>query len=250
MMNHLNAPSVASDCYIHPRAVVAAGVACHRGCWIGPEAVIADGCVICPGAVIGLPKPGVQPGVTQLGTNVWVGPGAYIKSGVTVGEDCIIRAHTVINRGAHICKGVRVGARCTIMDNARVEEFANLCAGVYVCEYATLGPHCQVCPGVILINDRYFPAAVDVAGPQIGACAILGVKSVVWPGVRIGYHAMVASLSEAKDDVNDYVLVRGRPARPVCDVRQIRTKVQDKWIYPYPWMRHNMPNEDITRPAL
>jgi hypothetical protein len=104
-------------------------------------------------------------------------------------------------------------------------------------------------PGVVLLNEPYPPTGLGLHGPIIGRCAIVGVNSLVFPGVKLGYHAMVASMSEVKHDVADYALVRGCPAEPVCDVREIHAKLGDQWVYPYPWMRHHVAGEDITKPA-
>src|SRR3546814_6437771 len=39
------------------------------------------------------PETYVQPGVTTLGHDVWVGAGAFIKRGLTIGDGAIIAAH-------------------------------------------------------------------------------------------------------------------------------------------------------------
>jgi acetyltransferase-like isoleucine patch superfamily enzyme len=136
------------------------------------------------------------------------------------------------------------------MEDCRIAEYAVLCSDVYVCEHAELRSHCQILPRVILLNQPYPATSLNIAGPVIGECAIISVKAVIWPGVKIGYHGMVAASSEVKSDVPDYMLVRGIPAIPVCDVRRIRMKVGDKWIFPYPWMRHLAAGEDVTQPAI
>jgi len=235
--------------YVSIEATVASDATCLPGCWIGPGVRISSGVTVAPGAAIGMPSPKCPSGETEIGPNVWIGPSTHVETGVMIAEGANIGPFNHIRHGVDIGPGAYVGPRCTIMDHARIGEATNLVAEVYVCEYAELGSHCQISPGVALVNDRYPPTSVDVRGPVIGQCAILGVNSVVWPGVKIGYHAMLASLSEARENVDDYVLVRGCPARPVCDVRQIRLKHEGQWIYPYPWMRFALPGEDITQPA-
>jgi len=236
--------------WIDPLAFVASDAIVNAGAWIGPDVNIGPGAVVSPGAVLGLAGPQCPPGPVEIGPGTWVGPHVHVEPGVQIGKDGVIGSSTLIRSGARIGPAAEIGPRCTIMDNARIEEGAHLIADVYVCEYARLGPQCWISPGVSLVNDRYPPTALEIAGPVVGQCAVIGVHSIIWPGVKLGYHAMVASLSEVKEDVADYVLVRGCPARPVCDVRQIRMKLKDKWVYPYPWMRINMPEEDITQPIV
>jgi len=238
-----------AQAYVDPSAVVSPEARILPGCWIGPGVVVQAGCTIGPHAVVGCEAPDGPRGGAAIGAGAWVGPHVCIEPGASIAEECRIGPYSLIRGNAKIEKGAYVGPRCSIMDSALVREYANLIADVYVSEYTVCGAHCHISPGVCIVNDRYPPTALDVQGPVIGDCAVIGVQAVIWPGVKIGYHAMVAALAEVKQDVPDYVLVRGRPARPVCDVRQIRMKLQDKWVYPYPWMRLNMPQEDITRPA-
>jgi len=229
---------------VHPTAHI------YPGAWIGGGVEIGAGCSVGPGTVLGFARLDEPCGHTIIGENVHLGPhvcvepGAIIEPEVRVGFSACIRTGTRIGRGAH------VGERCVLMGNCNVGECVVLLAEVHVCEHAELLAHCQLMTGVILINDPYPPTGLTVHGPTIGECAIVGVNSVIWPGVKLGYHSMVGSMSEVKHDVADYTLVRGCPAKPICDVRKIRMKLRDKWVYPYPWMRHGIPDEDLTKPAL
>lgn len=234
--------------HIAPGAVVYSNATVHPGAWIGDAVEIGPNAVVAPGAVLGFTFAADTPDPVRIGEGVRVGPNVYIEPGVTIEAESQLGSGTCIRRGTHIARGVHVGERCLILGNCRIDEHASLMAEVHVCEYAHLRAHCQLMPGVVLLNDAYPPTALSLTGPVIGECAVLGVKCIVWPGVTVGYHAVVAALSVAKHDVPDYVLVRGRPAKCICDVRRIRMKLGDKWVYPYPWMRHNMEGDDITRP--
>jgi acetyltransferase-like isoleucine patch superfamily enzyme len=52
-------------------------------------------------------------------------------------------------------------------------------------------------------------------GVTIGAHAWLGARVTVLDGVKIGSHAVVGAHSFVKDDVPDYAIVVGTPARIV-----------------------------------
>jgi len=104
-------------------------------------------------------------------------------------------------------------------------------------------------PGVKLLNDPCPPTRLDVEGPLIGKCAVVGVNSIIWSAVRVGDHAVVASASVVKNDVADYMLVRGSPARVIYDTRRIQMRMKDRWVYPYPWVRHLMEGVDISKPS-
>jgi acetyltransferase-like isoleucine patch superfamily enzyme len=233
--------------HIDPGAFVASGAVVHAGAWIGPGVKLATGVVVGPGAVVGFPGPDGQAGPVNVGENTWIGPCAHIEPDVDIGPDSKIGFSAEIRSQSRLGRGVFVGGRCMLVGKCRVGDHAMLYADVHVCEYAVLEESCQIMPGVILLNEPYPPTGLGLKGPTIGRCSVIGVHSLIWPGVRLGTHAMVASMSEVKRDVADYALVRGCPAEFVCDVRDVHMKLDDKWVYPYPWMRHFVPGEDITR---
>ena len=236
--------------YISPEAIIHSGATIHPGVWIGPGVTVCGGATVSPGAVLGLPSPGQITRPTVLEANVHLGPGVYVEGGVHIEADAQVGFGSYIRQGSRIGRRVRIAHRCSIMGDCQIEHDARLLAEVYVCEDALLRAHCQLMPGVKLLNDPYPPTALQVAGPVIGECAIIGANAIIWPGVKVGYHAMVSSSSDVRRDVEDYIVVRGNPAEPLCDVRRIRMKLGDKWVFPYPWMRHRIDGDDITKMLL
>lgn len=219
------------------------------GSWIGPNVELGAEVSVAPGAVLGYACSSDDAPATRIGQGTRIGPNVCIEPGVTVGPECVIEAGCILRSGSSLARGARLGPRCTLMGACRVDEFVHCWAEVHVCEHAELQPHCQVMPGAILMNEPYPPTGLAKLGPSVGRCAVVGARAILWPGVKLGYHAMAAAMSEVKHDVDDYVLVRGQPAKPICDVRRIRTKVGQEWVFPYPWMRHFSENEDVTRLA-
>jgi len=233
--------------YVDPAAFVASGATVHAGAWIGPEVHLADGVVVGPGSVLGFASPEGQPAPVHVGEDTWIGPGVSIETGIEIGPGCRIGSGTHIRSGSQLGRGVFLGSHCLLVGNCQIGNEAMLYADVHVCEHAVLEESCQLMPGVVLLNEAYPPTGLNVRGPVIGRCAVVGVGSLIWPGVRLGFHAMVGLLSVVKKDVPEYALVRGCPAEYVCDVREIRAKTEDKWVFPYPWMRHHMQGDDITK---
>lgn len=234
---------------IDPGALVSKDAEIASTAYIGPDVVIGAGTVVGPGAVIGLRDANVQPGAVSIGEGCHIGPGVVIEPRVTMEAECQINAGSIVCEGSRLGSKVYMGFRSIFMPDVTAEDNARILSNVYVCEGSLLRSHCQIMPSVLLINDLYPPTAIRIQGPVVGECAVIGVNSVIGPGVTLGYHAMVATFSEVHNDVPDYVLVRGRPATPVCDVRMIRANVKGDWIYPYPWMRHQIPGEDLTKPV-
>jgi acetyltransferase-like isoleucine patch superfamily enzyme len=221
----------------------------HPSAWVGPGVELTENVVIAPGAVVGFSSPDGGSEPVLIGENTWVGPHVYIEPGVEIGADCRIGPFTLIKTGAKIGRRVRIYQHCSIMGPCEIRDDVVVLADAYVCEHSVLEPSCQIMPYALLFNDTYPPTAIVVKGPVVGECAVVGAGAQIWPGVRLGKHSLVASMSEVKSDVPDYILVRGSPARQVCDVREIRFKDGQRWIFPYPWPRHLIDGEDVSQPS-
>ena len=125
-----------------------------------------------------------------------------------LGENC------VIGRGAYIGTGVRMGDHCKVQNYALVYEPARLGDGVFIG------------PAVVLTNDTY-PRAVnpdgslksaddwEPVGVTIGTAPSIGARAVCVAPVTIGAWAMVAAGAVVTTDVPPHALVAGVPARQI-----------------------------------
>jgi len=125
--------------------------------------------------------------------------------GCTIGDETRIGAFVEIQKKAHI------GARCKISSHT------------FICEGVTIEDEVFIGHGVMFINDRY-PEATTDGQPQTEADwvvtpvlvkkgASIGTGAVVMCGVTIGEKAMVGAGSVVTQDVPDFAIVRGVPAR-------------------------------------
>ena len=120
----------------------------------------------------------------------------------------------MVGRGAYVGTGVQIG------DNVKLQNYA------LVYEPAELGDGVFVGPAVVLTNDHN-PRSVDPDGKQkrggdweavgvkVAEGASLGARSVCVAPVRIGRWAMVAAGAVVTKDVPDFGLVVGVPARQI-----------------------------------
>ena len=140
------------------------------------------------------------------GTAVW--HLAQVREGAALGSNC------TVGRGAYIGIGVRVGDNCKLQNYAMIYEPAFLEDGVFVG------------PGAVFTNDRY-PRSVspeghlkrdddwDAVGVTVRHGASVGARAVCVAPVTVGRWAMVAAGAVVTDDVADFALVAGVPARRV-----------------------------------
>ena len=150
----------------------------------------------------------------DLEADVSVGPGtsiwhrAQVRTGATIGAEC------VIGRDAFIDEGVHLGDRVKVQNGALIYHGVTVEDGVFIG------------PGAILTNDRY-PRAITSTGELARAadwtvspiilrrgCSI-GAGAVVVAGVDVGSFATVGAGAVVTRAVPDYALVVGNPARRI-----------------------------------
>ena len=132
------------------------------------------------------------------------------------------RLSTIAAKHGHITlgDGCNIGSYCRIATQSRVE----------IGESVLIGAYCYVGPGNHTFGGEDSPLIeqpMDIkGGVSIGAHAWLGARVTIMDGVRIGAHAVVGAHSFVKDDVPDYAVVVGTPARIVgsCKPNLVQTQ--------------------------
>jgi acetyltransferase-like isoleucine patch superfamily enzyme len=125
-----------------------------------------------------------------------------------MGENC------VVGRGAYIGTGVRMGDNCKVQNYALVYEPAKLADGVFIG------------PAVVLTNDTY-PRAINAdgtvksahdwepVGVTVERGASIGARATCVAPVTVGAWATVAAGAVVVKDVPAFALVAGVPARRI-----------------------------------
>ena len=130
-----------------------------------------------------------------IGNNLRTGHGVLIREGTRIGDDVLIGTGTVIDGHASIGSHVSIQSRAYIPTNTVIKD------------YVFIGP-CAV-----LTNDKY-PIRKDyeLRGPILSRGASIGANAVILPGVKIGEGVMVAAGACVTKDVPDWTLAIGFPA--------------------------------------
>ena len=131
---------------------------------------------------------------------------AQVREGVSIGQRC------AIGKGVYIDSHVLIGNDVKIQNNASIFHGVTIEDGVFV------GPH------VCFTNDLY-PRAINsdlsrkepsdwmITPTRVCFGAAIGANSTIRCGVTIGKWAMIGAGSVVTEDVPDYGLLYGVPAR-------------------------------------
>ncbi|MFN2477374.1 MAG: acyl-ACP--UDP-N-acetylglucosamine O-acyltransferase [Chthoniobacterales bacterium] len=180
---------------IHPTAVIDGDARLGESVEVGPYSIIAPDVVIGDGSIV--QSHVVLEGSVTIGTNNRIGHGSIVgglpqdlsfkegtQSGVTIGDNNVLREHCTINRG-------------TAADTATVLGHDNyLMAGVH------LGHNCRVGDNVIIANDCLLGGYV-----QIDDRSFIGGGTGLHQHLQVGRLVMTQGHASLSKDVPPFLIV-------------------------------------------
>jgi acetyltransferase-like isoleucine patch superfamily enzyme len=175
----------------------------------------------------------------------------YENPTTVIGENSLIRSHTIIYCGSEFGAGFSTGHRVTIREYTKFgmqcrvgtvsdiqgfSTFGDYCwlhSNVHIGQKSTIGNFVFIYPYVVFTNDPTPPSEICI-GPTVGDYSQIAVFSVLLPGVNIGKHCLIGAGSVVGKDVEDYQLVVGSPCKFIKDVREIKSRKTGESHYPWP----------------
>jgi acetyltransferase-like isoleucine patch superfamily enzyme len=159
-----------------------------------------------------------------------------------IGDQAVIRSHTVIYAGNVIGKNFQTGNKVNIRElneigdevsigtlsvvehHVRIGNGVRIHSQVFIPEYSVLEDGTWLGPNVVLTNAKY-PLSIRVKeslqGPTIKRGAKIGANSTILPGVVIGEKALVGAGTVVCHDVPDGAVVVGNPVRIINHISRL-----------------------------
>jgi UDP-2-acetamido-3-amino-2,3-dideoxy-glucuronate N-acetyltransferase len=137
--------------------------------------------------------------------------GAVIGEGTRIWHFCHIMPDTVIGRGCNLGQNVVVSPGCRLGDNVKVQNNVSIYTGVILEDDVFCGPS-MVFTNVI--NPRsHVPRKDEYRRTLVKRGATIGANATVVCGYTLGRYCFVGAGAVVTQDVPDYALVYGNPAR-------------------------------------
>ena len=168
--------------------------------------------------VLGKPPKGAQDGEleTRIGDNSILRSHSVIYAGTIIGADfqcghqVTIREHTIIGDNVSVGTGTVVEHRVVIKNGVRLHS------QVFVPEFSVLHEDCWLGPNVVVTNAKY-PQSPEVKenlqGAIIMARAKIGANSTLLPGITIGEDSLIGAGTTVVENVPPRTVVVGNPGR-------------------------------------
>lgn len=163
----------------------------------------------------------------------------YADEPTVIGDNAVIRSHTVIYAGNRIGANFQTGNKANIRElnligddvsigtlsiiehHVSIADGVRIHSQVFIPEYSALKAGAWIGPNVVFTNAKY-PRSPDVKdqlqGPTIGVNAKVGANSTLLPGVVIGDNALIGAGSLVSKSVPDNSVAMGHPAKVVKQV--------------------------------
>ena len=156
---------------------------------------------------------------TKIGNNFQTGHGVLIREGNVIGDSVSIGSHTVVERENRIGDGVRIHSNCFIPEFVIIED--SVWIGPCVTILNILHPPCP----------RFEDCARSV---HIRKNAKIGGNVTIGPRVTIGENSLIGMGSVVTEDIPDNVVAYGNPARVVKPIAQLTCELE-YFKVPYEW---------------
>jgi UDP-2-acetamido-3-amino-2,3-dideoxy-glucuronate N-acetyltransferase len=143
----------------------------------------------------------------------FIDPTARLGADVKVWHFARVLAHVRLESGVSIGGGTEVGFRSVVGSGSRISANCFLPSDSQVGRWVFVGPGCVFTDD----KDPYVRSPADgpyrAQPPVVEEYANIGAHCTILPGVRIGHHALIGAGSVVAKDVEPYSVVRGEPAQ-------------------------------------
>jgi acetyltransferase-like isoleucine patch superfamily enzyme len=179
---------------------------------------LGKNCIVEDFVIIGAPPRGHHAGELQT----------------VIGDNAVIRSHTVIYGGNKIGSNFQTGNKANIRElneignnvsigtlsvvehHVKIGNNVRIHTQAFIPEFTILEEECWIGPNVVITNAKYPNSPTtkkELRGPIIRKGAIIGANATLLPAVIIGEHALVGVGAVVTKNIPAGAVVIGNPAK-------------------------------------
>ena len=190
---------------------------------LGKNVTIGDYCII------GHPPKGKKPGElkTEIGDNAIIRSHTVIYAGNKIGSNFQTGHHVLIRAHNKIGRNVSIGTNSVIEHHIRIADEVRIHTSVFIPEYSELKKNCWIGPNVVFTNALHprCPKVTEcLKGPTIGAGAKVGANCTLLPHIKIGKSSLIGAGSVVTNNIKPGKLAVGNPAKEIKNIKDLKCK--------------------------
>lgn len=185
----------------------------HPGVTLGKECVVEDF------VILGVPPHGKSTGelLTVIGDNAVIRSHSVIYAGNKIGKNFQTGNKANIRELNEIGDNVSIGTLSVVEHHAKIGNGVRIHTQAFVPEFTVLEDESWIGPNVVITNVKYpesrLPKEERFAGVVVGKKSKIGANSTILPGVKIGESAIVGAGSVVTKNVPAGMVAAGNPAK-------------------------------------
>ena len=221
--------TIGEKCVIDSNCIIRSGVSLGENSNVGSNCIIGEYCADY------YQDHQVHFRPLSIGENALIRSGSIIYSGSSIGKHFQTGHQVTIREKALIGDNVSVGTLSDIQGNCKLGNYVRLHSNVHIGQLSVIDDFVWIFPYVVLTNDPT-PPSENFVGVHVRPFAIIATGAVIMPGIEIGQDALIGAGAIVTKSVAPYDVAVGNPAKPISDVRKIKSKITGKPVYP--WREH------------
>ncbi len=155
----------------------------------------------------------------EIGEDSIIGTSAIIYAGTAIGKNCLVSDLASIREKCVIKDHVIIGRAVTIEYETTIGEYSRIMTHSQVTGNMIIEDHVFFGGAVASTNDKYMGRTGNqFNGPRVKSGARVGANATILAGVTIGKEAVIGAGAVVTNDIPDYKVAFGVPARVVKEV--------------------------------
>ncbi|EKD90414.1 MAG: acetyltransferase [uncultured bacterium] len=176
--------------------------------------------------IIGVPPRGKSAGElkTVIGDNAVIRSHSVIYAGNVIGDNFETGNGVNIRENNKIGNNVKIGTHSIMEHDIEIFDNVNIHSNVFICEYSKIEDGCFVGPSVCFLNAPH-PLGKRIkeylTGPTLKKKCKIGANSTLLPGVIIGEMSLVGAGSVVTKNIPAGKVVVGNPAKIKKSIKKL-----------------------------